>query len=416
MFNQLFKCPRAIERHQAGPLSEERLSYLAHCADQGRTKSSLRLIAQHLLMFVDYLPLATEDGIDIEQIHAAADQWVSRQPKPANVSDYGYGRMRFISDARQWLSFLGRLRQPEVPERPYTHMIEDYTEYMTQEQGLSQQTIRVRRWYLEQFLDRFWQQQRPFDQISITDIEAAIAFKGDQDGYARASIKGYVTVLRAFLRYAEQRGWCAPGLAAAIISPRLFADAPLPKGPSWEEVQRLLATTEGDRPKDIRDRAIIMLFAVYGLRVGEVRALRLEDLDWEQERISVPRPKPRRRQAYPLSYTVGEAILRYLKTIRPQSPYREVFLTLRAPLVPLGSGVLYDLVAERLRPLALSLSQHGPHALRHACARHLLAEGLSMKAIGDHLGHRKLDTTCVYAKVDLAGLRQVADFDLRRVL
>ena len=76
-------------------------------------------------MFVDYLPLATEDGIDIEQIHAAADQWVSRQPKPANVSDYGYGRMRFISDARQWLSFLGRLRQPEVPERPYTHMIED---------------------------------------------------------------------------------------------------------------------------------------------------------------------------------------------------------------------------------------------------------------------------------------------------
>lgn len=416
MFDQLFTCPRAIERHQASPLQEERMAYLAHCAKQGRTKSSLRLIADHLLTFLDYLPLTTEEAIGVEQLHAAADRWINRQPRPANVTDYRYGRMRFISDARQWLSFLGRLRSPEIPCREYTYMIEDYTEYMSQEQGLSPQTVRVRRWYLEQFLERFWQHQRPFEQIRITDIDAAIACKGDQDGYTRASIKGYVTVLRGFFRYAEQRAWCAPGLAAAIISPRLFADASLPKGPSWEEVQRLLTTTEGDRPKDIRDRAIILLFAVYGLRVGEVRALRLEDLDWEQERLYLRRPKPRRRQAYPLSYTVGEAILHYLTAVRPQAPYREVFLTVRAPLVPLGGGVLYDIVAERLRPLAPSLPHHGPHALRHACAQRLLAEGLSMKAIGDHLGHRKLDTTRVYAKVDLPGLRQVADIDLRAVL
>ena len=416
MFNQLFTCPRAIERHQSSPLREKRSAYLVHCVNQGRTKSSLRLIADHLLTFLDYLPLATDEAIDIEQIHAAADQWVSRQPRPANVTDYRYGRMRFISDARQWLSFLDRLRLPEIPCRAYTHMIEDYTDYMTHEQGLSLQTIRVRRWYLEQFLDRFWQHQRPFDQIRIADIDAAIVYKGDQEHYARASIKGYVTVLRGFFRYAEQRAWCAPGLAASIMSPRLFADASLPRGPSWEDVQRLLATTEGDRPKDIRDRAIIMLFAVYGLRVGEVRALCLEDLDWEQERLYLRRPKSRRPQTYPLAYTVGEAILRYLTTARPKTPYREVFLTVRAPLVPLGSGVLYDIVAERLRPLAPSLPHHGPHALRHACAQRLLAEGLSMKAIGDHLGHHKLDTTRVYAKVDLPGLREVADVDLRAVL
>jgi integrase len=146
-----------------------------------------------------------------------------------------------------------------------------------------------------------------------------------------------------------------------------------------------------------------------------VRALRLEDLDWEQELLYVTRPKPRRRQTYPLSYTVGEAILRYLQDGRPQSPHRELFLTVRAPIVPLSSGVLYDLVAERLRPLALPLPHYGPHALRHACAQRLLGEGLSMKVIGDHLGHRKTDTTRGYAKIDLAGLRQVADFDLGAV-
>jgi site-specific recombinase XerD len=98
------------------------------------------------------------------------------------------------------------------------------------------------------------------------------------------------------------------------------------QGPSWADVQRLLASTEGDRPKDIRDRAVLLLFAVYGMRVGEVRMLRLEDLDWAQELLYVTRPKPRRRQAYPLAYTVGEAILRYLQEVRPRAPDREVFL------------------------------------------------------------------------------------------
>lgn len=416
MFPQLFQCPRTIERHQAAAFLDERLCYLAHCAAQGRTKSSCRLIAQHLLVFVDYLPLATDGEISIEQIQAAADRWVGRQPQPAHVTDARYSRMRFISDARQWLSFMGRLRRPDVPRRPYTAMIEDYAAHMAQEQGLSPHTIRFRCWHLEQFLGRFWQQQCPFEQISIVDIDAAIARKGDQDGYARTSMKSYITVLRAFFRYAEHRRWCSPGLAAAILSPRLFAEARLPKGPAWEDVQRLLANTSGDRPKDLRDHAIILLFAVYGLRVGEVRALRLEDLDWEQERLAITRPKAGRCQTYPLSYTVGEAILRYLKAGRPQSPYRQVFLTVRAPIVPLGSGVLYDVVAERLRALALALPHQGPHALRHACAQRLLSEGLSMPAIGNHLGHRKTETTRVYAKVDLAGLRQVAEVDLGAVL
>ncbi len=102
------------------------------------------------------------------------------------------------------------------------------------------------------------------------------------------------------------------------------------------DVQRLLSSTEGDQPKNIRDRALIMLFAVYGMRVGDVRALRLEDLNWEQELICVTRPKSRRQQSYPLSYTVGEAILRYLREVRPTAPCREVFLTLKAPVRPLG--------------------------------------------------------------------------------
>jgi len=139
-------------------------------------------------------------------------------------------------------------------------------------------------------------------------------------------------------------------------------------------------------------------------------------LDWEKEVIHLTRPKPRRRQSYPFPYTVGEAILRYLKQVRPRTSRREVFLTVKAPFRALSSGSLYDIVSDRLRVLSVSLPHYGPHSLRHACATRLLAEGLSMKEIGDHLGHRKADTTRVYAKVDIAGLRQVADFDLGGLL
>lgn len=416
MFEKLYKAQRARERHRNAPLLDERIRYLSHWAAQGSIRSSLRVRAQDLLTFIDCLHLETAGEIDEEQINKAADQWATRQPQPPNVIDFRYGKLRFISHARQWLAFLGRLHQPEVPRPPYTHMIEEFSDYMREEKGLSPVTVHKRRQHVTQFLSRFDEQDRPFNGISILDIDAAIARKGEHDAYTRSSIRTYANALRAFFHYAEQRDWCAPGLAAAIMSPCIFAEEQLPKGPSWEDVQRLLASTEGDNATDIRDRALIMLFAVYGLRVSEVRALRLGDLNWENELLYVTRPKPRRRQTYPLSHTVGEALLRYLKEVRPRVQYREVFLTLLAPVQPSSSNSLYCTVAERFRALNIPSPHRGPHSLRHACATRLLAEGLSMKEIGDHLGHRKPDSTRIYAKVDLSGLRQVADFEIGGVL
>lgn len=416
MIDQLYKSSRAVERHLAAPLLDERLRYLSHRGALGSTKNSLRLIAPYLLVFIDYLHLESNTEISIEQINKAADQWISRQPQHQSATHYRDARELFICYAKDWLRFLGLLCPAEVPRQPYTHMIEEFANYMTEERGLSAATVGPRRVRLAQFFSRFYQEHRSFNEISIVDIDTTIVRMGQQNAYARASIRAYVDAVRSFFRYAEQRGWCAPGLAEAIISPRLFADEQLPKGPSWEDVRRLLASTESDKPKDIRDRALIMLFAVYGLRVGEVRALRLEDLDWENELLHVTRSKQYRRQVYPLSYTVGEALLRYLKEVRPRVPYREVFLTVLAPVRPCRKGALYCVVADRLRALGVSLKHRGPHSLRHACATRLLAQGMSFKEVGNHLGHKRADTTRVYAKVDLAGLRQVADFDLGGVL
>jgi site-specific recombinase XerD len=253
-------------------------------------------------------------------------------------------------------------------------------------------------------------------RITITDLDEAIARKWRDDGYARLSVRAYASSLRSFLRYAESRGWCTRGLAASVALPRLYQHENLPVGPSWSDVQRLVATTEGSRPKDIRDRAILLLLVVYALRSGEVRALRLEDLDWEKGLLFVSRTKGRKQEPYPLSPTVGQAIIRYLREARPRSSYREVFLTVEAPIQPLRQSSLWTIVVKRTLSLDPPVERHGPHALRHASATHLLAQGFSLKEIGDHLGHRLPKTTAVYAKVNLTGLREVANLSLGGLL
>jgi integrase len=159
-----------------------------------------------------------------------------------------------------------------------------------------------------------------------------------------------------------------------------------------------------------------MLLSVYGLRAGEVVGLRLEDFDWQRELLTVRHGKGQRARLYPLCRAVGDAVLRYLRQVRPRSARREVFLKLRAPFGPVSSALLGHLVRPRLRALGVTLRHYGPHALRHACATHLLAQGFSLKEVGDHLGHVDPDTTRIYAKVQVAALRAVGDFDLEGLL
>jgi site-specific recombinase XerD len=122
----------------------------------------------------------------------------------------------------------------------------------------------------------------------------------------------------------------------------------------------------------------------------------------------VVRSKSGRRELLPLEPHTGNAIARYLRQGRPKCDSRCAFVTLKAPFRPLSAGALYHLVSNRLPSVAGPAKSRGPHALRHACARRLVDAGLSLKEIGDHLGHRNPDTTRVYAKVDLTSLRLVA--------
>ena len=322
-------------------------------------------------------------------------------------------RTAFNAIAGRWLTSLGRMEAGSPVLQPFAALIAAYADYMRDERGLSPVTITKRCWCVQDFLKRLKVPDGHLDQVTIADVDAAFLALAADGRLARATLNVRARGLRSFFSFTERRGWSRAGLAVAIHVPRLYAQESLPTGPSWEQVQATLQLAQGERPTDVRALAILILLATYALRAREVARLRLDDLDWQAEVLVIVGDKTGRTRSYPLTRSAGDAILRYLKSVRPRSSHREVFLTLRAPFRPLTGIAVYGLVAQRTRGLGVPLTHYGPRSFRHACATHLLNEGgLTMKEVGDHLGHRDPDSTQTYAKIDLAGLRTVADLDL----
>lgn len=290
MFGQLFKLPEAVAGHRAGALLEERRAFLAHQAGRGLSTSALRAIASGLLLVADKLELASRPGVII-----TCDEIKRKAPN----------QDKFRSLATRWLRFLGRLQPQPTPVNPFADQIKAFADYLDRDRGLAPATIRGRCWFVLRFLNRLSKASRSLREITPHRIDESFKEMLNQGAYARITIRDWANALRAFFRYAEMRGWCRTGLAASIRGPRIFAQAWLPIGPSWDEVRQLLAMTEGDRRADIRDRAILMLQAVYGLRAAEVNRLRLEDFDWEREVFTVAFSKTQRPRTYPLTRTVA---------------------------------------------------------------------------------------------------------------
>lgn len=412
-FDQLFKRADAVQRHLAAPLARARLAYLAHRAGQGARPSTLRGIAALQIKIIHYLELGERGEVARPAIEAAARRWVSRDPARRGGNP-DLAQRHFVSHATCWLRFAGRLKEPAIATHPHAGAVADFVDWMRQERGWSEATIRGRRARADAFLRRFCTRSGALAEVTVATIDRALRVPHLRTGHPRrrTTIRTHADALRAFFRFAEHRGWSRPGIAAAVEAPRVYRDAALPVGPSRHEQRLLLASTERDHPADLRDRTLLLMLLAYGLRAGEVCALQLDDIDWKAETLRVRRSKTGRTDRFPLSRRVGEALARYLRHTRPPADARTLFLALTAPARPLTTSALSSVVRRRMRRCGITCPRRGAHALRHAFAQRLLDEGFPMQEIGDCLGHRSLDSTAVYAKVALADLRQVADFGL----
>lgn len=398
-----FSAHRVIHRSDDAPFADERNRYLRHCAECGATPASLRTKCNELLWVASRLGPDASEGIGIEALRRIATE---RQQAHGAVT----ATRRVIDIGRPWLRFLGWWREPSAAFQ-YESQFVAYVKWMRDERGFTPSTVEQWSRTIGRFLRWCEQTNRQLSNLLPEDLD--VYFVTQATGrWSRVSVASTAAALRAFLRYAAKQGMCADRIAASICSPRLYRQESLPYAPDWRDVQRMLADAETDKPRDIRDRAILLLLAVYGMRSGEVVALRLDQIDWGHRILRLFRLKRRQPQIYPLVPSVAEALARYIDTVRPPSSCPEVFLCMQAPRRPLKAGSIYDVANRRFVALGIDAVHRGGHALRHACASRLLAEGLSMKEIGDHLGHRSAATTSIYAKVNMDALREVGAFDL----
>jgi integrase len=213
--------------------------------------------------------------------------------------------------------------------------------------------------------------------------------------------------LRLFLRFAAEEGWASPELVHAVPSFRTYGLSGVPRGLAETDVWRLLHSL-GSSDVSARDRAIVLLLAVYGVRRGQVCALRFEDLDWRERSITFRAHKGGKAIRHELIPPVADALATYLRHERPVRDDASVFLSTMQPHGALNPTAVTQVIRSLLDRLGIRSTPLGPHALRHAFATRLLRAGQSLKAIADLLGHRSLSATSMYAKVDHARLLEVA--------
>jgi len=255
--------------------------------------------------------------------------------------------------------------------------------------------------------------------LSGLDLEAFIRHAGAR--LNRASLQGMVAHVRSFLRFLASSGETAIGLDRQIDTPRVYREEQLPKALPWETVQAFLQAIDLTTPAGIRDYAIFLLIATYGLRGCDIVALTLDDVAWRSRCLRVQQRKTGQPLWLPLTDEVATSLLEYLRRGRPHlgvrqfrrgfqsehPQFREIFLRCCTPAGVLKATAVTEAFQKWSRLSGLKIPFTGVHCLRHSYAVHLLRSGLSLKTIGDLLGHRTLESTCVYLRLAIDDLRDV---------
>jgi integrase/recombinase XerD len=351
---------------------------------------------------------------------------------PTEVSNYLRFAVRHFhkchgrAPARDWISIprsgihgllkLALKRWPPEPapsdagELLCRDVCDQYQTWLREERGLAAATIEALMWEARHFCAWYIGHagRGSFMDLSIQDVDAYFAMRAP--GLRRKSLKDVAERLRSLLRHLHRTGHTAADLAPQIIAPVLYAYESIPSALSLDQIGTILKSAQKDRsPMGLRDYAILQLLATYGLRVGEITRLRLDDIDWRAETLRIRHSKTRAQSMLPLTEPVGEALIDYLRHGRPKTEAREIFIRCRAPYRPLSGIGIYSGVRRRMESAGVKPSgKRGPHIFRHARAVSLLRGAVPRKVIGDILGHRSAEATIPYLKLATEDLRTIA--------
>jgi integrase/recombinase XerD len=298
--------------------------------------------------------------------------------------------------------------QPASARNPVDVAVEHYGRYLRETCGLAESTCTYRARYAREFLRaKFADGPMKSETIRPEDVMAFAA------GYAARcrpqSAQVAASSLRSLLRFLQLRGECESALVAAVPHIPSWRLDHLPRTMTDEQLRLFLDRFDRSTPTGRRDHAMALCQVDLGLRVSEVSALRLEDLDWRAAILRIEGGKSRRTRVLPLTDGVGRSIAEYLRQGRPTTTCRQIFVR---HTVPVGTAIRTELIRGAIRRAFAQVEGcvhwTGTHALRHTAATRLHRRGASLKEVADLLGHQSIDTTAIYTKVDLPTLATVA--------
>jgi len=404
MLEKFLSDPEAVKRRRAGALGPYLDSFIVTVSGLGYARSTVRERLRVLGDLERWLQRKHMALVALEE--QVLTQFLEQRRRQ--------GRLRRCA-SRTVHHFLEHLREkgivqspePTIDETPLTALQKRYENYLRKERGLSPVTVAGYWPFLRRFLvERFGIERICLRELAPDDISGFLL------RHARSSSPGVaklmVTALRSFFRFLFRHGETERDLAGAVPTVASWRLAGVPKHLEADEVERVVQSCDRSASVGRRDYAILLLLARLGLRASEVIALELDDIDWRAGVLTV-RGKGCYHDRLPLPNDVGEAIAAYLRQDRPRCTTRRIFIRNKAPYRSFGHpSSISTIVCRAVRRAGLQPNLKGAHLLRHSLATGMLRRGASMAEIGQVLRHRVPNTTEIYAKVDIEGLRSLA--------
>ena len=410
VLEQVFECPRTLAKLRSGPLGKLLEGFCRWLLSNGFSHGSIRTHLANLSHLNEHLDTARApirerlSARDVEGFLRAYPSWCRhRGSKEEHLRRVGYSVHRFTGYLREQGLFDADTHVPI-----YQPVLEAYLEWMRSHQHASEGTLVRRAYSIRQFLQ--W-----LGAVTVLNLAALSAdtverfFVAYAKTMGRSARRSMQSALRTFLRFCLHAGYLQQPLDRAVPTLRTYKLATVPRSLSDDQAQQVLRGINRRCPVGRRDYAIIQMLYTYGVRGGQLRTLRMEDIDWAQNGILFKAAKHGKDTRLPLTPETGRGLLAYLRNGRPVCACPEVFVTSRAPHRPLThSNALSAIVERHIRATGIVVHSRGAHVFRHGFATRMLQQGHSLKAIADVLGHRHLTTTFIYTKVDFNALQQVA--------
>ena len=388
---------------RAGPLAGELDAFAAQLASLGYNRefatAKLRLVRN----FSHWMAL---EGIGLDALDERRTEAFLSTRKPGCRPRGEVATLRLLLDH---LRDGGRVRpKPAEPEGndPVERIARRYQRFLVNERCVSATTAKNYLSIVRAFLaDRFGMRTADLGSLTVRDCNGFILRYGRNVCWRTSKMSA--TALRSFLRHLHQEGEIPADLADGILPAMRRRQPELPRSLDPDEVEALLDGCDRTTAVGRRDRAILLLLSRLGLRAGEVVAMTLDDLDWNNGLVTVCGKG--RHEQLPLPHDVGEALAAWLRDGRPSCPTRRLFVRAHAPHKPFsGASAVSCLVQRALARAELDPPFKGAHMLRHSLATGMLRNGASLEDIGQILRHRHPETTQIYARCDLDSLRSLA--------